>query len=375
MTIFESRVSNTHIAIVMPNLGGGGAEFVAQQWASWLNQNGYKVTIVLTHSEGSEQLDDGISVERLHGHGPRAHLMELIRLVRRERYDVLIGLMPYFNLLVILAASRFGRRLRPRVLISGRNMELPLRQTHGPKFKLMLAMAKRLYKRSDGFIAISHSVAAEAAGLYGIEMQRMFVVPNPATAKVGIRSVDSRTKSVQVDHSAGREALNIVVPARLVLQKRPLLAISVAEEIKRVVPGVEVHFFGDGPERAAIEQTARIAGVPITLHGWVSDWFDHCPSNSVVLLTSLAEGFGNVLVEATAVGIPTVASSRCLGSSDAIVPGITGAICAGDSSAEYAQAVLRAHGMPPVRATGWLERFTPENSGLELEKAIQSLGL
>jgi glycosyltransferase involved in cell wall biosynthesis len=174
-------------------------------------------------------------------------------------------------------------------------------------------------------------------------------------------------------HAGDPGHLDLVVPARLVPQKRPLIAVDVAAILSPAFPGgVTVHFFGedDGPLREAIISRAREAGVDVVIHGFVHGWIDECPAGSVVLLTSIVEGFGNVLVEAAAGGFKSVVSSRCMGAADAVVPGITGELIAGDSAADYAAAVLRTsrdavHGIEP-----WLQRFSFESSGGILRDAL-----
>ena len=81
----------------------------------------------------------------------------------------------------------------------------------------------------------------------------------------------------------------------------------------------------------------------------------------MVLLPSTCEGFGNVLVEAAAAGIPSVAMSAALGVADALVPGVTGELVHLDSPDMIADAVQRA-ARYRVDAPRWLERFSVDNS-------------
>lgn len=80
-----------------------------------------------------------------------------------------------------------------------------------------------------------------------------------------------------------------------------------------------------------------------------------------MLLPSTCEGFGNVLVEAAAASIPSVAMSTALGVADALVPGVTGELVYLDSPTAIADAVQRA-AHHRVDASDWLERFSVDNS-------------
>ncbi|WP_081620171.1 glycosyltransferase [Arthrobacter sp. 162MFSha1.1] len=370
------------ICIVVPSLSGGGAEFVAREWAAWLVSQGDAVTVALTHPKKTDIRPVGADIVNLGGDGPLAHVQAIRRLVRCNRFDAVIGLLPYFNLLAVLAGiGRIGKR-RPKVFISGRNVEVPFPHVHGKSFRLTRAISKILYPLADGYIAISHPVAAEAGALYGIKSNKMRVVPNPATAKVQAWQKAADTAGSKLGQGVHEQVeggvLNLIVPARLADQKRPLVAVEAARLLSNSpysFSKVVLHFFGDGPLRAEVERGALDAGVEARFHGWVEEWFAAAPTSGVVLLTSLAEGFGNVLVEAAAIGLPSVVSSRCLGSADAVVPGITGEFAAGDAPRDYAEAISKAAGLPLDQASlgSWLERFSPETSGKSLRDYLASV--
>lgn len=370
------------VCIVIPSLSGGGAEFVAREWAKWLSSEGDSVTLALTHPKASDIHPDGVRVVTLSGPGPINHVREMRKLVRRDRFDAVIGLLPYFNLLAILSSVPRILRSRPKVFVSGRNVEIPFPDVHGKSHRVTRAISKLLYPLADGYIAISHPVAAEAGALYRIKADRMRVVPNPSTAKVNAWRESlgsSASRSVESRENAANGVLNVIVPARLVDQKRPMVAVETARLLPEILSDqyskVVLHFFGDGPLRNEVEKKAEETGVDARFHGWVEEWFSVSPQSGVVLLTSLAEGFGNVLVEAAAIGLPSVVSSRCLGSADAVVPGITGGFAAGDSAVDYAEAISKAVAleMDGAQLSDWLGRFSAETSGRALRQYLQSV--
>lgn len=369
------------LAILVPSLHGGGAEFVAREWAKWLADSGYVVNVILTSCAVDViEPPTNVRVIGLKGRSLVSKIRALAAFVRSERIDVVVGLMPYWNLLALSTkvTACFGP---PRVIISNRNLESVLARSFGLKFRSMNFLARLFYRFADGAIAISHPVAAEMVSKYGVDPDRLWVVPNPASGKVLNEQTSAIAGSrVSEDMGAGDRShasmLDLVVPARLVTQKRPELALEAALLVKSESPHpleVRVHFFGAGPLSGVVEKRAADMGVLAVMHGWVDQWYMVAPPGSVVLLASAAEGFGNVLVEACAVGLPSVASSRALGVADAIVPGITGVLVSGDSAEDYARGIERARGMFPVKADGWLERFSVASSGHELEIVLTQI--
>ncbi|WP_084644382.1 glycosyltransferase [Microbacterium gubbeenense] len=362
----SSFLPGKHIAILVPSLAGGGAEFVARTWAAGLVERGARVTLLLTHSETEEDVPLGAEVVEIPSVGFISRLRRLRRVIQQLRPAAVISLMPHWNVLALAATRGIGD---VKVLISGRNAESVLVGSVSATFRLEIFLARLLYRRTDGYIAISHPVAAEAITKYRIDPQRVWVVPNPATAKIS-PSLALERRSGRASRKPGNRVI-LTVPARIVEQKRPVIAVRVAKILAGRGLDVEVHYFGDGNLRELVQAEADRAAVPVRFHGWVNEWFLECDKDSVVLLPSVAEGFGNVLVEAAAVGVPSVATSQALGLADAVVAGVTGELTIDADVEGFADAVERAMALPPIAEEGWLERFSPGTSTDLLVESIQ----
>jgi len=353
------------VLLTIPSLSApGGAEFVAWQWARYLAQVGDRVAVYITHPDGEDVAPDGVSLVKAGKTGVVARTRDLARYLKNQPVDVVVALMPYCNLISIAAARSLGVR-RPKVVISAHNLTHGLRTVSGGSYAPQQWLARRTYRYTDLLVAVSHPVGAEAIAEYGLSWNQVTVVPNPAYAEM-------QNRVARPDGHAGDPGhLDLVVPARLIPQKRPLVAVDVAATLSPAFPGgVTLHFFGGGPLHEAVVSRAQEAGVDVVMHGWVQDWIDKCPTGSVVLLTSIVEGFGNVLVEAAAAGFRSVVSSRCMGAADAVVPGITGELIAGDSADDYAAAVLATSRVAVRDVEPWLRRFSLESSGGILRDAL-----
>lgn len=344
------------IAILVPSLHGGGAEFVAVQWAGYLGGEGDDVTVLTTHAPENPR-----SVH-IRGRWFGERVLSLRRLLKQHQFDMVLAFAPHWNLLAVV--STLGLRGRPSVCISGRTIEIEAVRAGNQK-RIEIALAKFWYRRADGFIAISHATAAEAQARFGIPVSRIWVVPNPALAKLG--EFDGAPPAALTSNST----LEIAVPGRLTPSKRPHLALSVAQRCAELSRRpVRVHFFGSGSEEESVRRAVP-QDIEAVFHGWVEQWFEEVPLGAVVLLPSRLEGFANVLVESAARGFPSVASSRALGVSDAILPGITGTLALTDSVDDLADAVLEAEAIRPgSAANAWFKRFTPEESGSRLRRAL-----
>ncbi|MGY1749256.1 glycosyltransferase [Modestobacter sp. SYSU DS0511] len=362
----------------MPSLHGGGAEYVARTWMAWLASQGHEVSAVLTGRPVDPAfVPEGVEVHSVASRrGQIAKLRALRRVLLESRPDVALSLQMHANLMLINAARSLPGAQRPRVVISERNLVTLGLPSARLSHRVKVLAAKRQYRAADMTIAISHPVAAELVAAFRIGGDRVVVVPNPATAKV--QSTPSRPVAVSQDStsaSAGdSRVLTLALPCRLVGQKRPELALETAAELTRRGWHTNVVSFGGGPLLEQMLSHAARLGVDFHQRGWVEDWLAELdPLSTTILLPSAREGFGNVLVEAAAAGLPSVAVSGALGVADAIVPGISGELSLTESPSDLADAVLAARQISMTNIEPWLQHFSVDASGRKLERVLQAV--
>lgn len=355
------------VAILAPSLSGGGAEFVAARWASALQSRGFRVRVLLTHPTRADLtaadvdvVDVSSGIRSLVGSVPAVR-----RSLRASPVDAILSVMPHWNLIALIVAATLPARIRPSVTISDHTLHMPQRATAGLSSRFQLALARMLYRRAGSWIAVSHPVAAEMAALYGLDYSRLWVVVNPVADKSGTHRLEPNGRT---DPDA---ALRLVFAGRLSAEKRPLTVVHVAAVLRDDYGiRVELDVFGTGQLETDMRTLARSLNVPITFHGWVDRWFDDVASNSVLVMPSKVEGFGNVLVEAAAASVPAVVSARALGVADACIPGITAVLAPTDSVSAFAAAVLDARSLPFAAIDGWLGRFSSETGGDLIAEAV-----
>jgi alpha-1,6-mannosyltransferase len=139
--------------------------------------------------------------------------------------------------------------------------------------------------------------------------------------------------------------LRLVLASRLSREKRPDLAVGAAKELQRRGHRVRLRIAGDGPLRASL--TARSAGVPVELLGFVSDpatLAAELGRADVALAPGPVETFGLAALEALACGTPVVCNVH------SALPEVLGE--AGGAAAStpwsFADAVERLLEVPPA---------------------------
>lgn len=168
----------------------------------------------------------------------------------------------------------------------------------------------RLYQRSDRFIALSTAFADVLRDEHRVPPERIRVIPpgvdtarfRPQArddARVRLGWTDERTVVLAVRRLVQRVGIDVLLDAwRLMVELHPHFVLVVV---------------GDGPLRSALEGRARALGISESVRfvGRVADdalvdWYA-LADLSVVPSTSL-EGFGLVVLESLACGVPVVAT-------------------------------------------------------------------
>lgn len=290
----------------------GGSERYVERIAVGLAAKGYGVCVICPRYEGGahDETIDGVRYLRRGGR-LTIYLWALVAVLRLHP-DLVIDVqngMPFLTKLVTR---------RPVVVLVHHLHELQWRSWFGPVLGrigwwLESWVAPRVY-RNCRYVTVSEHTKAELAGL-GVAPDRVSVVPNgldPAPRVAAQR--DPRPLLVAV--------------SRLVPHKRIEHTIEVVARLRNRWPDLRLSIIGRGPSAEPLAAYAAEHGVAdrVTFHGWVDERTKHeiLARSWVHLCPSVKEGWGIVVMEAGAHGVPTVAYHAAGGVGESILDGRTG---------------------------------------------------
>lgn len=176
-----------------------------------------------------------------------------------------------------------------------------------------------------------------------------------------------------------REAEPLVLFAgRLIPEKRVTVGVAAVALAARRIPDLRAIFYGDGPERErlleAIEE--RHASSFIAAPGFA-------PSQDVerdmrralcVLLPSEREGYGMVVVEASAHATPAVvAAAPDNAAIELVEPGVNGVVAASAEPEAIAEAIVRVHECGMAMRESTARWFEDHASDLSLESSLDQV--
>ena len=140
----------------------------------------------------------------------------------------------------------------------------------------------------------------------------------------------------------------VVFAGRHIPEKRVASVVPAIAEARKQVPELRGAIYGDGPERPKVLRAIADSGLEgvISAPGFVAaSELEHALATALCLvLPSRREGYGLVIIEAAAHGVPTVAVAGPDNAAVELVEeGTNGAIADSDSPQDLGAAILRIH--------------------------------
>lgn len=294
----------------------------------------YQVTVCINTDESpvSPRLDPRVELipfpiqRKVHPGKDLQSLVWLIRLFRRKRFDAVHSITPKGGLLGMLAACLCGVRMRTHIF-TGQVWVT----RKGLMHHVLKAMDRLLATCATDLMADSQSQARflEQEGV--CRPGRIHVCGSGSVNGVDLLRFSSqpgRRERVRAELDLPMDATVFLFLGRLNLEKGVLdLVEAFARLIERHTRAFLVLV---GPDEGGLADriAGRLgcAGTQLRLVGLTSAPESYIDAADVLCLPSYREGFGSVVIEAAAMGVPAVAS-RIYGLTDAVVEGVTGILC------------------------------------------------
>lgn len=356
------------VLFVTTVLGGGGAEKHLLRIANHLDRGRFRVSLALVKPDGEFEPALSADVEKFYLNPKREgsttvralqSVGPLRRLMERERPDLVFSVIDLVNLLSVYAAR--AAEPRPKVVLG---VQTPPSIAYGswhPVSKLILGLMPRMYPEADAVVALSKGVAEDLDALAPRTRGRVTVIHNAGVER-GVREM--ARESLPADELPGGPL--VVACGRLKPLKGFAHLIDALAEVRKSVPA-HLWIVGEGEQRAELERKAERLGLKgcVRLLGFQENPYRYMAAADVFALSSLFEGFGNVIVEAMACGAPVVATDCPYGPREIISDGETGLLVEPASADSLARGILR------VLNDGELKRRLAAN-GLERARDFEA---
>ena len=289
--------------IAIPTLRGGGAERVVATLVRHFDPTNFSVTLIVVDMRGAvhaHSIPDGVRLVDLDCRHVRTALPKLIKLIRREKPDVVLSTLSHLNLALAACKWAFPRE----TLLVARETVVPSPLAASSlSQRLLFSLYRLVHSGFDRIICQSNDMRVDIVENFGVPEEKCVVIPNPIdTAEI---TKQSQLPARLPETPPG--TIKLVAAGRLTYQKGFDILLEAVARLERA--NIYLFIMGDGPQREALTLQAEALGISnrVVFLGYVANPYPVMAIADAFVLSSRFEGMPNVVLEALGCGTPVIA--------------------------------------------------------------------
>lgn len=315
-------VTDKRVTLIISSLAGGGAEGVCVNVANGLVEEGWRVDLVvlnLNNAAYQDRVSKDVNLVVLDVNHALYSVLPLLRYMCNEKPRAVLVFTYELAAMLLMIRSVF----RLKVVIIARNintLSFKFKHAHGAWRNLLIKpIIDHYYCRVDHVINQCDAMRNDLIAIYPQLADKSSIIYNPVA-----KYIEDYARSHDLSKLEKQDYLLCV--GRLEKQKAFHYAIEVFSGLARQFPNMRLKIVGQGSLEQKLKQVAVDSGVAdrVDFEGFQKDMIPFYLHARATLLTSLYEGFPNVLVESITLGTPVVAFSCPSGPSEIIQDGVNG---------------------------------------------------
>ena len=326
---------NNSICILNNTLNSGGAEKNCVIICNELAKRNVVVELWITKLENSpliNLLDKRVKVVPIPGKKIRYtffHLKELM--VKKKSTTLLI-----FNIELLIPAFFISKLYRLNTKIITRSIStLSLVYNKNENFKkfIWFYLIKYSANRISSIIAQSLGMKQDLIEYFKIKESKIKLIPNPAYNFIFNNDTEKEVLPIWKE---------ILFVGRLTEAKGLQYLIEIFVLTLQRIPDVHLRIVGTGELENKLKKQVQELGLTQSVHfeGFQTDLSHYYKNAIVTVLTSIREGFPNVLVESISCGTPIIAFDCPSGPKEIIIPNINGILIEYLNVNDFADAII-----------------------------------
>ncbi|MFP9193644.1 glycosyltransferase [Natrialbaceae archaeon A-CW1-1] len=360
------------VAIFLSSFEGGGAHKNMIHISNYLNSSGYNVDLVVVNNKGDLRnlVSNEVDIVSLGTSRVRYSVSSLLNYIRRSRPDSLLAtptgctivagivdILPIYNIPITLRV--------PTTLSESRLYNKP----NDIVEKQFSKVIEHIYKRSKSIIAISEGVKIDLVNEFGIPNNKVKIIHNPVVTDDVIKKIHE-----PVDHPFFNDSSQIFIGVgRLTEQKGFKYLIDAFSIVEKEVDA-KLIILGQGELDRELKKRCEELSITnkVSFPGFVHNPFKYIHNSDVFVLSSLWEGFGNVVVEALACKTAVVATDCRSGPSEILADGEFGRLVPPAAPSKLADGMLESlsHNHDSTKLRHRALDFHVKNIGPEYEQEL-----
>ncbi|EAP86964.1 glycosyltransferase [Croceibacter atlanticus] len=302
--------NSKHIAIFVPSFLGGGVEKMMVYLANNFVGKNYTVDYIVINNSGpyKKLLSSQVNIVDLRKKRILNTIFPLTKYLNNNKPDALLTAMNYVNIIAIVSCILSYNKIN--IIISERAIT-SLNIIQSRYSFLMKILIKLFYKYPKKIVAISTDVKTDLENNFNVKSKKIKVIYN----MVNINKINKVIPDESIRKQLGIKTTNnlLIAIGRLDKYKNFQYLISSLVHLKNL-NNTHLILLGDGEEKESLVNQINLLNLNknVSLLGFVDNPESYLKVSNLFISTSTQEGFGNVIIEAMAAGVPVVVTN-CLG--------------------------------------------------------------
>lgn len=306
-----------NILIIVPTLSGGGAERVATNLASNL-QEYYNVRIVVFDAQ-KNVYDHDVEIIDLKTRSSKNivkkvwnHIVRIIKLTRIKKdyeIDCSISFLTTPNLVNIFSKQD------ERVIVSIRN-----KMSANNKTVLKRMLVKISTNSADSVVVLSKMVQKDQTNEFNTKEEKIQVIYNACDVE---KILNKSKEEIEDDIEEIFKKYKVIITAgRLTYQKGQWHLIRAFKKVVQEIPDAKLIILGTGELEEYLKTLVKNLNLEksVFLLGFKGNPYKYMVKSDIFVFTSMFEGLGNILLEAMACGLPIISTDCDAGPREIIAP-------------------------------------------------------
>ncbi|MDA9762200.1 glycosyltransferase [Desulfobacterales bacterium] len=295
------------ILILASSFSGGGAERVAQNLAYSFCELKFKVLMIVVDGSGPayyDQIPPGMQIISLKCQSHLRALPALFKVLFSHRRCVVISTLRMTNILTgLVSLFLFGKHI---TIFREANPLNPIYKLPLFRRMLWLLFINIAYSQADLVIANSRDTSQSISNAFILTKakKKIRVIHNPALVANHL-SLATQSCNHRFFEMGNKVMLTV---GRLHFQKDHQFLINAFSRVVQRFPSARLIIIGDGPCKDELINQINLLGLDgkVDILPYMANHFPFYIRASLFVMSSRWEGFGNVVVEALAFGLPVV---------------------------------------------------------------------
>jgi glycosyltransferase involved in cell wall biosynthesis len=335
----------TRIALLLPNLNGGGAERVLINIGNILVRSGHDVHLILTQNQGVyfNQLENEITLHALNFKKVIYSGPKISKLLKIIQPDVVLSTTHRMNFIASIVC-----------ILQKENYRLMLRLPNSPKAEIKFGALNKVrlllygfaYKHCNYVLAQSKAMRDEAIEVFKIDRGKVRVLTNPLDTTAIEKTLKRNENPFDNEH------INVLAAGRIHKSKGFDFLIESFSIVLKHDQSYLLHIIGDDKgEQASLSDLIKKLGIDqhVIFWGYQNNPYDFYKNCDIYVLSSRWEGLPNTLIECMYLGRPVIVTKCSPVIEELVINNISGYIIDFGDTELLAKRILESSKLNPQK--------------------------